>query len=150
LTFTNARLRRDEESARSERATSSLPVPLSPRISTVASVSATRAISSRTFTIEWLWPSSSTVGGSFNAWAPSCGARVNSSIACFPPRTASDTAAVSLAPQQGRCHEWKTFRRKWQLLSIQDSAHFSASRAVRGIAIERVRTTCRAIESCTD
>ena len=41
------------------RATSSLPVPLSPRISTVTSVSATRSISSRTSRICSLVPSSS-------------------------------------------------------------------------------------------
>ena len=38
------------------RATSSLPVPLSPRISTVTSVSAIRSIRSCTSAIRSLWP----------------------------------------------------------------------------------------------
>ena len=48
----------------------------------------------------------------------------------------SDTAAVSLAPEQGRCHEWKTFRRKWNSCRLRIPRSSPASRAVRGIAIE--------------
>ena len=52
------------------RATSSLPVPLSPRISTVASVLATCSINSRTFRMGGLWPTISLIAGHFVDGSP--------------------------------------------------------------------------------
>ena len=114
LTFTKVLSRRGDEEW-TARATSSLPVPLSPRIRTVTSVSATRLMRSRTSRIFSLVPSSSPMtrggrgGRGSNDDSLACVSSVSSSrpfMGWVPPKEYRVARSDSRqAVEQGQCHE---------------------------------------------
>ena len=136
------------------RATSSLPVPLSPRISTVTSVSATRSIRSLDLA-HLLVAAEQHAGDARRAAVTRAGADRSSAVSMresswslmpgSPPRsTAAGCSTSQPAVEQGECHEWKCFRnvRKSTELCGRTAAVGSAGnrQAVEGDYPEEVKS----------